>query len=578
MATDPAPGDDVKRSAVEGIKEKSRWLRGTIADELADREADHLGEESKQLLKFHGSYQQEDRDARKSRSKEGVAGKHYMFMVRLKLPGGKMSGTQYLALDDIAGERANGTLRLTTRQSIQFHGIIKSDLKPAIQGMNAALISTLGACGDVNRNVIACPAPRNDEPRRLGQQLADAIAAHLAPRSNAYHDVWLNGEKLSPDAEQADGVEPIYGKVYLPRKFKTAMGLPHDNCVDVFANDLGFLAAIENGRVVGYDVLVGGGMGRTSGNKNTFPFLAKHLCFVEPEEVVATSEAVIKFFRDHGNRADRKRARLKYVINDYGIDKVRQIFARDYLTRPLRLPRELTVTDVDLHHGWQPQGDGKYFLGLSVENGRIKDEGRLQLRTGIRAIVERFHPTVRITTQQDLLLGDIDPVNRPAIDSLLNEHGIERPENLSQVRKWSMACPAIPTCGLAITESERTLPELIDQFEGMLKAAGLGDQQLSVRMTGCPNGCARPYNSDVGLVGRSGTKYTLFVGGNHRGDRLSFVLQDLVEREQVVPLVRKLVDRFKTERGGDEGFGDWCTRQGVESLCGTLGLPLPKAV
>ena len=592
MPTDPAGGDDVKRSAVETIKEQSRWLRGTIAAELADPAADHLGEESKQLLKFHGSYQQEDRDARKNRPKAGVGGKHYMFMVRLKLPGGKMTGRQYLALDDIAGERANGTLRLTTRQSIQFHGIIKTDLRPAIQGMNAALISTLGACGDVNRNVIACPAPLNDQPRREGQRLADAIAEHLAPRSNAYHDVWLNGEKLekgtgplgtgpvpvSPDADQADGVEPIYGKVYLPRKFKTAFGLPHDNCVDVFANDLGFLAAIENGRVVGYDVLIGGGMGRTSGNKNTFPHLAKHLCFVEPDEVVATAEAVVKFFRDHGNRGDRKRARLKYVVNDYGIEKVRELMARDYLDRPLRLPRGLTVTALDLHHGWQPQGDGKWFLGLSVENGRIKDEGRLRLRTGLRKIVERFHPTVRITTQQDLLLGDIDPANRPAIDSLLNEHGIERPENLSQVRKWSMACPAIPTCGLAITESERTLPGLIDQFEGMLGELGLSDQQVSIRMTGCPNGCARPYNSDIGLVGRSGTKYTLFVGGNPKGDRLSFLLQDLVERDQVVPLVRKLFDRFKSERGPDEGFGDWCTRQGVESLCGTLGLPLPKAV
>jgi sulfite reductase (ferredoxin) len=577
MPTDPAGGDDKKRSAVEVIKQKSRWLRGTLVTEVANPETDHLGEEDKQLLKFHGSYQQEDRDARKNRSREGVA-KHYMFMVRLKLPGGKMTGKQYLALDDIAGERGNATLRLTTRQSIQFHGIIKKDLKPAIQGMNAALISTLGACGDVNRNVIACPAPRSDEPRRLGQQLADAIAKHLAPRSNAYHDVWLNGQKLSPDAEQNDGVEPIYGKVYLPRKFKTAFGLPHDNCVDVYANDLGFLAAIENGRVVGYNVLVGGGMGRTSGNKFTFPYLAKPVGFVEPDQVVATAEAVIKFFRDHGNRADRKRARLKYVVADYGVPKVRDILARDYLGRPLALPREIPITGVDLHHGWQPQGDGKWFLGLSVESGRIKDEGRLRLRTGLRRIVERFNPIVRITTQQDILLGDIDPASRPAIDSLLNEHGIDRPEGLSQVRKWSMTCPAIPTCGLAITESERALPGLIRQFEGMLGELGLSEQQVSIRMTGCPNGCARPYNSDIGLVGRSGTKYTLFVGGSHKGDRLSFALQDLVERDQVVPLVRKLFDRFKVERRADEGFGDWCTRQGVESLCGTLGLPLPKAV
>jgi len=578
MSTDPAAdGEETKRSAVEGIKEKSRWLRGTLADELARPESDHFSDEDKQLLKFHGSYQQEDRDARKARSKAGV-GKHYMFMVRLKLPGGKMTGKQWLALDDIAGAYANGTLRLTTRQSIQFHGILKSNLQQSLRDMNAALITTLGACGDVNRNVIACPAPLRDQPRIEGQRLADAVAAHLAPRSNAYHDVWLNGEQLSPDANETDGVEPIYGKVYLPRKFKTAFGLPHDNCVDIFANDLGFLPGIERGRVVGYNVLVGGGMGRTSGNKNTFPHLAQPLCFVEPDEVVAAAESVVKFFRDHGNRGDRKRARLKYVIHDWGMEKVREVFGWDYWPKPMRRPRDLSVTDVDLHHGWHPQGDGKWFLGLSVENGRVKDEGSLRLRSGVRKIVERFNPIVRITTQQDLLLGDIAAVNRPAIDSLLSEHGIERPENLSLVQKWSMACPAIPTCGLAITESERTLPGLVDELERTMADLGLAGEPLSVRMTGCPNGCARPYNSDIGLVGRSGTKYTLFVGGHIRGDRLSFVLQDLVEREQIVPMMRKLLERFKGDRRGDEGFGDWCTRMGVEAMCGILGLPVPKAV
>jgi sulfite reductase (ferredoxin) len=294
--------------------------------------------------------------------------------------------------------------------------------------------------------------------------------------------------------------------------------------------------------------------------------------------VVAAAEGVIKFFRDHGNRADRKRARLKYVIHDWGIEKVREVFARDYWHKPLRLPRDLPITGVDLHHGWQPQGDGKYFLGLSIENGRIKDEGTLRIRSGLRKIVERFNPTVRVTGQQDILLGDIDLANRPTIDSLLNEYGIPRPENLTQVRKWGMACPAIPTCGLAITESERTLPGVIDQLEQALGELGLADEQLSVRMTGCPNGCARPYNADIGLVGRSGTKYTLFVGGHNHGDRLNFLLQDLVEREQVVPMVKKLLAVYKAERGSAEGFGDWCTRRGVESLCGVLEVALPKPV
>lgn len=577
MSAEQATAEEApKRSGFEAIKESSRWLRGTLSEELAS-DADHLSDDAKNLLKFHGSYQQEDRDARKARSKEGV-GKHYMFMVRLKLPGGKMSGPQYLALDEIAGARANGTLRLTTRQSVQFHGIIKGDLRPAIREMNDALISTLGACGDVNRNVMACPAPTNDEPRQTAQRLADAIAAHLAPRSNAYHDVWLNGEKLSPDALQDDGVEPIYGKVYLPRKFKTAISLPHDNCVDIYANDLGFLAAIENGKTVGYNVTVGGGFGRSSGNKNTFPHLAQSLCFVTPDEVVAASEAVIKFYRDHGNRADRKRARIKYVIHDWGMEKVREVFARDYWKKPIQLPRDLPITGVDLHHGWQPQGDGNWFLGLSVENGRIKDEGDLRLRTGLRKIVEQFKPSVRVTGQQDILLGDITTANRPAVDRLLAEHGIARAEALSMVQKWSMACPAIPTCGLAIAESERALPGLVDEMEAVLNELGLGDENLSIRMTGCPNGCARPYNSDIGLVGRSGTKYTLFVGGSPHGDRLNFVLQDLVERDRIVPMMRTLFVAFKAGRTSGEHFGTWCTRLGVEQLCSMLQIPLPKPI
>ena len=577
MATEqPAPSEEPKRSASEGLKEASRWLRGTLADELG-QDTDHFSDDAKQLLKFHGSYQQEDRDARKSRAKEGV-GKHYMMMVRLKLPGGKMTAGQYLAMDAVAGRHANGTIRFTTRQSIQFHGILKANIRQSLRDINAVMISTLGACGDVNRNVMACPAPLNDRPRQDAQRLADAIAAHLAPRSNAYHDVWLNGEKLSPDAGQPEGVEPIYGKVYLPRKFKVAIALPHDNCVDVYANDLGFLAAIENGQTVGYNVSVGGGFGRTSGNKNTFPYLGKPLCFVEPDEVVAAAEAVITFFRDHGNRGDRKRARLKYVVHDWGIDKVREVFARDYWKKPLNPSRHLPITGVDLHHGWHPQGDGQWFLGLSIENGRVKDEGSLHLRTGLRTIVETFQTTVRVTGQQDVLLGDIDSTNRPAIDRLLEKHGIPRPENLSLVRKWSMACPAIPTCGLAITESERILPGMIDQFEAALKDLGLGDERISVRMTGCPNGCARPYNPDIGLVGRSGDKYTLFVGGSCNGDRLNFVLQDLLPRDQFVPTMKKLLERFQADRQGAEDFGDWCNRQGVERLCGMLAIGLPKAI
>ena len=572
MLTQTAPEEAVtepKPSPVEAIKTASRHLRGTIAEELADPSLDHLSEANKQLIKFHGSYQQEDRDARKNRSKAGV-GKAYMFMIRLKLPGGKLTAGQYLAMDDIAGRYGNGTLRITTRQSFQFHGVLKENLTNTIGGINEALLSTLGACGDVNRNVIACPAPLNDPTRRQMQQLADAVAAHLAPKAGgrSYHEIWVNGDRVG-GPEPAD--EPIYGKAYLPRKFKTAFALPHDNCTDILAQCLGYLAITENGEPVGYNLYAGGGQGRTNGKEETFPHLAQPIAFLDPDEVVPAAEAVCKLFRDHGNRADRRRARLKYVVHDWGVERFREVFARDYFGKPIRLPKHAPITGLDLHHGWQPQGDGKWFLGLSVENGRIKDEGPQRMRSGLRAIVSRFELNVRLTTQQDVLLCDISTADRPAVESMLSEHGIPRPESLSLVQKWSMACPAIPTCGLAITEAERALPGVVDQLEAVLAELGLAQETISVRMTGCPNGCARPYQSEVGIVGRGGTKYTLYVGGDSLGRRLNTLLEDSVPVEQIVPKLRAIFAAFKAERQGGEAFGDYCTRVGIRRLQSLVG-------
>jgi len=576
MSTDQtANGEEAaKRSGFEVVKENSRWLRGTLADELA-QDTDHFSDDAKNLLKFHGSYQQEDRDARKNRAKTGV-GKHFMCMIRLKLPGGKLTAKQYLGLDDLAAQFGNNTLRITTRQSIQYHHILKKNLRDTIRGINATLLSTLGGCGDVNRNVMACPAPLGDAVRVEMQRLADEIAVHLAPRSCAYHDIWLNGEKMSDDATETDGVEPIYGKVYLPRKFKIGLSMPNDNCIDLYAQDLGFLAVVENGRTIGYNVTVGGGMGRTQGNASTFACIGQSICFVEPNEVVATSEAIIKFYRDHGNRADRKRARIKYVVHDWGVDKVREVLKRDYLQHPLRLPKDGTINDVDLHLGWHPQADGKWFLGVSVENGRVKDDGSMRLRSGVRQVVEQLGANVRLTGQQDLLLCDIDTAQRGRVDNILAEHGISRAENLSMVQKWSMACPAIPTCGLAISESERALPTVVDALEPELKELGLQDERISIRMTGCPNGCARPYQSEIGIVGRSGDKYMVFLGGSTLGQRLNTTFQDLVPRDQIVPLLKKVLTQFKQDRGTGESFGDYCHRLGNEKLCGIAGVPLPK--
>lgn len=562
-----------KRSAVEGIKENSRQLRGTIAEEIAGGE-DHFSDASKQLLKFHGSYQQEDRDARKSRRKEGV-GKYYMFMVRCKMPGGKLTADQYLAVDDLAGKHGNGTMRFTSRQGIQLHGILKTDLKATIAGINACLLSTLGACGDVERNVMACPAPHDhDGVHAELQEVAAILAAHLAPRTRAYHEIWLNGEQVEKPSAEPD-VEPIYGKIYLPRKFKTGLALPEDNCIDVYAQDLGLLAIVEDGKIAGYNVLVGGGMGMTHGNANTFPHLARPICYVPARAVVNAAEAVIKLFRDHGNRGDRKRARIKYLVKDWGVEKFRQVLS-EYIGGNLQDPRPVEVTGFETHLGWHPQGQGKWYYGLNVENGRIKDEGTLRLRSGLRALVERIRPTMRLTALQDIILCDLDANARSDIERTLLDFGILRPEQVSTVQKLSMACPAIPTCGLAISESERALPGIIDQMEAELARLGLANEKISIRMTGCPNGCARPYQSDIGIVGRSGDKYLVYVGGSPLGHRLNFPLRDLVPLADIVPLMRVLLEDFKQVRQNGEGFGDYCQRLGVEKLQALLPAPTAR--
>ncbi len=591
----PAPAKPA-RSAVEAVKENSQALRGTILEEL-QQDSDHFGEANKQLLKFHGTYQQEDRDARKARRGEGL-GKHYMFMVRCKIPGGRLTAEQYLALDDLADRHGNGTLRFTSRQGIQFHGVLKKHLKNTIAGINQCLLSTLGACGDVERNLMACPAPHHhDGVHQELQATAARLAAHLAPRTGAYHEIWLNGKPVPSGVRgQGSGVskdggdsltpdpwpltpeeEPMYGKVYLPRKFKTGLALPEDNCIDVYAQDLGLLAIVENHAIVGYNVLVGGGMGMTHGNANTFPYIAQPICYVPAGQVLHAAESVIRLFRDHGNRADRKRARIKYLVHDWGVERFREVLA-GYLGGPPALPRPVEVHGHDLHLGWHPQGDGKWYYGLSVETGRVKDEGPLRLRSGLRALVERFRPEVRLTPGQDVLLCYLPGNALPAVERMLEEYGIPRPDRLSPVQRYSLACPAIPTCGLAISEAERALPTIIDELEVVLRELGLEREALSVRMTGCPNGCVRPYQSDVGLVGRSGDKYMLFVGGHVHGHRLNFELRDLVPRGQIVATLRPLLVHFKAERRPGESFGDFCHRQGPERLRALLpAVPVPAA-
>ena len=578
-------GAGAKPSKVEALKLASLYLKTFVADEIGNGQG-HLSEDAATILKFHGSYQQDDRDLRVKMRREGKE-KAYSFMVRVRMPGGMLhTESQYLACSKLAETVGNGTLRITTRQEFQLHGVVKGDLAPTIRAINEALLSTLAACGDVERNVLCCPAPLHDAVRAALQADAHRWASHAAPRASSYWDIWLDGEKIenpylpAPEAAKVttagdDANEPLYGKTYLPRKFKSAFALPEDNCTDIHANDLGFLAVVEGGKVVGYNVLVGGGLGTTPSALKTFPFLAVPLCYVDRADILAIGEAVLKVFRDFGNRSDRKRARLKYIIADWGLPAFHAKI-EEYLGYTLMDPKPVFVSDVDDHLGWHRQGDGKLFLGIPVENGRIKDAGSFRLFSGLKAFFEKYGTSGRLTCQQSILLADLDPSWKPAIDAWLADYGIAAVEKVSTVRRWSMACPALPTCGLAVTEAERALPGVMDELEVALSNLGLDGERFTVRMTGCPNGCARPYNCDIGLVGRSASKnpdgtpgpgtYTVFLGGRTEGDRLNVEFKDYVPIDKIVEELTPIFARFKAEHAAGESFGDYCHRVGVENL------------
>jgi sulfite reductase (ferredoxin) len=555
--------DAGKLSKVEGIKVESRYLRGSIASELANSEP-CVSDASMQLLKFHGTYQQDDRDQR------GGADKAYSFMVRSRIPGGKVTAAQFLAELDLCEQYGNGSLRITDRQGFQLHGVLKENLRDTIRGINHAKLSTIAACGDVCRNFMCCPAPLRQNPVRAEmQQMADRLAEHFRPRSGAYYEIWLkDGDSNTLVHEEFAEHEPIYGRTYLPRKFKMGIALPEDNCIDVYAQDLGFLAVVENGRIIGYNVLPGGGMGMTPAKKETFPAIAHRMAFVASEQVIPVAEAIVKVQRDFGNRADRKRARMKYLIAEWGVETFRAR-VEEYFGQPLAPPHPSDVTDVDDHMGWHAQGDGRWFLGINVESGRIKDEGDFRIKSAIRELLARYPVDTRLTPLQGLLLCDLETSARPDVEAILRDHGVPLAEQLTLARRYSIACPALPTCGLAVTESERVMPHIMDDIERVMAAHGLQGERIAVHMTGCPNGCARPYTPDVGLVGKARGRYTLYLGGNAEGTRLAFLYADMVPQEEIGQRLAPLLARFRDERLPRESFGDYCHRAGRESLAAT---------
>ncbi len=560
--------DAPKVSKVELLKDASHQLRGTLAEELLNDKAD-FSDDAATLLKHHGSYLQDDRDLRKAKGDDGKArGKQYSCMVRTRIPGGRVTSAQFLGELDLCEQLANGTLRITSRQGFQLHGVLKSDLRESIRVINDIKLTTFAACGDVNRNVMACPAPNRNNPihdqiQALSQEMAD----HFKPKTTSYFDIWLkdeHGEEV--DVTEFKPVdEPIYGLHYLPRKFKMAIALPEDNCVDLYTQDLGLMAIVENDAIIGYNVLVGGGMGRTPSAEKTFPALAQRMAFVTPDQVIGVSEAVVKVQRDFGNREDRKRARLKYLISDWGLEKFKTT-VEQYFGQGLPDPHPADVTGVEDHIGWHEQGDGLLFLGINIENGRIKDEGSLRIKTGLRVLLHRFGMDTHLTALQSVILCDIDPKDKTEINRIMAEHGIKGADELSLIRRYSIACPAFPTCGLSITESERALPGLIDEMEVAIAKLGMQADKIAVHMTGCPNGCARPYTPDIGLVGKAVGKYTLFLGGNPEGTRLCFIYKDMVPLDEIVPTLAPLLVAFKADRKGSESFGDFCARKGLEAL------------
>ncbi len=557
-----------KLSKVELLKEASHQLRGTLAAELGN-DLPEFSDDAATLLKHHGSYLQDDRDSRRSKDADGKPlGKQYSCMVRTSIPGGRLTAEQLLAELDICDSLANGTLRITSRQGLQLHGVLKSRLRESIREINRIKLTTFAACGDVNRNVMACPAPLHNNPvREQVQTLALQIAEHFRPRTTSYFDIWLKDDDgVETDVGEFQPVEePIYGTRYLPRKFKMAIGFPEDNCVDLYTQDLGLLTIVENGCIIGYNVLAGGGMGRTPSNEKTFPALARRITFATPEQVIAVCEAIVKVQRDFGNREDRKRARLKYLIADWGVPAFKTK-VEEYFGSPLPEPHPADVTDVDDHLGWHEQGDGLLFLGVNIENGRIHDSGSVRIKTGLRTILKRFGMEVRLTPLQSLILCNIQPADKAEINRILDEHGILPVEKLSLIRRYAIACPAFPTCGLSITESERALPGLIDQLDVEIARLGLQSSRIAVHMTGCPNGCARPYTPDIGLVGKAAGKYTVFVGGNVEGTRLGFIYRDMVPLDQIVPTLLPLLTEYRVSRLAGESFGDFCARLGADKL------------
>ena len=549
---------EIKLSKNEYIKTDSNYLRGTIAEGLTDTTTGGVSADDEQLLKFHGTYQQDDRDVRIQRKRAGLE-KAISFMIRVRVPGGVSTTGQWLEMDRMASAYGNENFKLTTRQAYQLHGIIKSNLKQTIAEINNCAMDTIAACGDVNRNVMCNPNPALSSVHKDALTIAQGISDHLTPATGAYHEIWLDGEKLESSEPE---IEPIYGKTYLPRKFKIGMAIPPSNDVDIYSQCLGFIAIEEGGKLIGFNVTVGGGMGMHHGQEKTFPRIADLLGYLPADKAVEVSEEVVKIQRDFGDRTERKHARMKYTIDDRGIEWFKkEIESRlGYEIAPAR--EVIFDSNADLY-GWTETEDGKSQLTIFIENGRVVDKDGYELRSGLREIAKIHTGDMRLTSNQNIIVAGVAPEDKAGIDALMDQYGISAKQNRSALRLNSMACVALPTCGLALAESERYLPDLITELEEILDDVGLTQDAITIRMTGCPNGCARPYIAEIAFVGRAPGKYNIHLGGGFIGDRIGGIWQRSVKSDDIAGLLRPILERYSKERNEGEKFGDFVIRVGI---------------
>jgi sulfite reductase (NADPH) hemoprotein beta-component len=538
----------------EGIKSASHLLRGTIAQDLADTSTGAISDDNGQLTKFHGLYLQDDRDQRIALKRAGKE-KAYSFMLRVRLPGGRATPQQWLVLDRLADEVASPSLRLTTRQTFQFHGVLKGSVKTLVKGMHSVLLDSIAACGDVNRNVMAPPNPERSAVLQQVYDHARSWSDFALPKTHAYHEIWLDDEMVAGGES-----EPMYGPTYLPRKFKTGFVVPPSNDIDVFSQDLGFIAIIENDKLIGYNVTVGGGLGMSHGNNETFPRLADVLGFVSPDKVNVIGEAVLTTQRDYGDRTNRKHARLKYTIEDRGIAWFKgEVEKRSGVT--FGAARPFHFTTIEDPHGWHQGTDGKWFYGLHILSGRIKNATDWPMKTALREIAEIHTGDFRLTPSQNLSIAGVTSEQKPVIEAILAKHGLSGENKQSKLRLNALSCVALPTCGLALGESERMLPEILEKFEVVLDEAGLRGDAISLRITGCPNGCARPYLAEIGMVAKAPNKYALYLGAKYNGTRLNRLVSPSVSVDGAVAMLTPIIKRYAIERHQGEGFGDFCERE-----------------